>query len=402
MNLLFKLRDDFHWFVGRKLGLSNQEMTDNLGNLVGKRTDLYGHYSVLKDKSDISERRAFLLEVIQYYLHDFLGTDYCELLSEKIERKSKQIELDVLEGYVSNIVKPDGDWNEWRKMIVNFGLDTPSEFVDLESELKRLGLPKCYKDNINSSAIKFYSADRRLRNLAFTSLKAVSNEEEYITAELIYRRFLDLYYRLQGIDAKIEYYKKSLFGCTSDENKNYEQKRLGEEMPFLPALPPGVIYDAKFYEHIRNIVRGEHNLFKFEWKLAKTVRFGHHDMIVMELDKSSNDCLERAQSYGDLEILTQQNDCDQNKAVVLLKGDYAMNIFSTFLNDSGVETDEKQDFLRKWVEHDTSFVISVIEESYVDGNLDKKKIVDGMWKRLRCRPRVCKHFQDKSPFPCKG
>ena len=410
MNIFFKIRDDFHWFAGRKLGLSNEEITNNLNTLVGNRTDLYGHYSVLKDDADKDEKRAFLIHLIKYYLSDFMGTEYCLVQEEQIEEKSKEIELDILEKYAANMVKPDGDWNEWRKMIVNFDLSTPSEFVNLTAELKRLGLPSFYERSINKSGLKFYSADRRLRNLAFTSLNSASNEEEFITAELIHRRFLDVYYRQQGINAKIEHFKGSLFGCTSDDSKNYLQIRGGEQIPFLPLLPPGIMYDAKFYEHVRNIVRGEHNLFKFEWRLAQTIRFGHHDIIVCALDKTSNDCLEQANSYSDLEKLTKQNDVTQNQAITLLKGDYAQCLFTRFLNDSGVKEDEKQNFLRAWLDHDVVFVTSAIEGAYDEGEkLDppqrrsvivQKKMIKALWFRLHKRPQVCKHFKENSPFPC--
>jgi hypothetical protein len=167
MSIFYELREDFHYYVGRKLGLSQAEINSGLSKLVGKPTNFYFYYENLKKYSDVRTKRAFLIEIIKFKMSNFMGTQSYKN-HHLVDEKAKQIELERLEYFISFIFDPDSDWGKWRKMLVEFGLNTPTEHVDLLEELKKLDLPICYSKHINHKSLKFYSPDRSLRNLALT------------------------------------------------------------------------------------------------------------------------------------------------------------------------------------------------------------------------------------------
>ncbi len=397
--LSIKNKDDFHWYAGRTLNLTNSEIENNLHKMIGTRTDLFSHYNSLKLKSDLCTRRIFLVDILKMYISDFLGTEYCENDDgKKIDCQSNLIELESLEKYLANAVLPDSNFDIWRDCIVELGLKTPTENVDLEAEFDRLDLPKIWTNDINISTIKHYSPDRRLRNLALSALSNAETDEECATAELLNLEYISRYYDLMGITISLKKYQKGKVGSLVF-NDGYHG---GEELPFLPKLPCNIEYSKEFYCYINNRLRSEHNLFRLEWELCKIVRFGHHSIMVEDMDKTTNDLLFKTSGINDLILLTKQNDLEQNKVMMLLLGDFGKCYFSKFLSDSHCSSDNTKSFLRKWYDHDSQFVINAIQRSTKNNKLNSRCMSREIKKRFSGHGGSLryKHIKDTNPLSC--
>lgn len=350
MSIFKELIGEFPYYVGQKLEVSQQNIRNNLHKLVGKPTNFYAYYEAIKECATLQNRRSFVLELLEKEIEDFMGSDLCK---KDLRDASQKIELETLESYLSFVYCADSDWNQWRKMIVNFGLKSPKENVNIRRELKRIGLPECYEKSINGKSLKYYSADRRLRNLAFTTLSEAKHNKEIKTAFKIQLYFLDKYYRYQGIELKLHNYEGSYF--TREVNELWSTK-----IPFLPKLPGNWYYDYNFYEYIRNVVRGEQNLYNIEWKLTRTIRFDNHSLVVCSLDRTSNDHLSGVESIKDLLYMPDQSDWEQEQALTLLRGDACNAIYTNFTDCYGLKTEKEHKFMRQWFDEDCNYVTTSI------------------------------------------
>lgn len=385
-----KNSNDFHWYTGRVLGLTNSEIENNLYKMIGERTDIFSHYQSLKLESDLFDRRRFLVEALKFYISDFLGTEYCEVKDEKkITYQSNLIELESLEKYLANAVLPDSSFDIWRDCIVEFRLKTPTEDVNLEGELYRLCLPECFIDDINKLAIKCYSPDRSLRNLAICALSNAETDEECATAELINLEYIRRYYNLMGIKISVKKFQKGKIGSLEYSKGS----KGGENLPFLPKLPCNISYSDQFYSYINNRIRAEHNLFRLEWEFCKTIRFEHHHIIAKNIDKATNDLLSGVKGVNDIILLTKQNDSEQNKTMMLLLGDFGKCFFTLLTNN--VKSDKTERFLHSWYDHDPEWIINAIQMSIIDGELNTRMMSRKIKKYFR-REFKYQHIKDMS------
>ena len=387
MSIFGEFLEDFHYYVGRKLGLSSAEINSGLADLAGKPTNFSGHYRVLKKHADTKIKRAFIIEMLKFKIAEFMGTQIYKDHYLKIDKATEKIELERLEYFLSFIFDPDSDWGKWRKMMVELCLETPTENVNLVGELKRLCLPICYAGKINNKAIKFYSPDRRLRNLALTALDSAKHTPEIKTAIKIQVIFLESYYRGMGIDVCLCKYKGNFF-------TKLRNSLTPTILPFLPKLPLGWYYDPCFYEHIRNIVRGEHNLFKIEWDFLGTIRVANHSILVKSFDRCTNDILECVSSIKDLLFIEPSSVPKQEQSLMLLRGDVGECILNNYGDLSGFTTEKEYDFMRLWYDKDPVYVVCSILKSYNDdGTFNHKKMECLVKARFRCRPHQLKKLK---------
>lgn len=387
------LAEDFHHYVGRRLGLRNNEIKNSLGAMVGKRTDFVSHYFVLKNLAECKLQRIVALEILVLYIMDFMGTEWCYNYENYIKCNSKHIKLERIEQYLRNVSLPDGSYGLWIKMLDDFHIDPPSSNINLDGEFRRLGIPEKYATYINQKAYLLYYKDRRFSNLASCVLETAESHEEFYTAEKIQKYFLSFYYRQMGMNNDIKSYRKHLFHCKGVGSSG------GLVIPFLPKLCK-MKYSFDFYSYVNNMVRGEHNLFKLEWNMAKCIRFSHHTVVVNSLDKTSNDFLDHVANVKDLFSLTFQNDKIQNDAVRLLTGDYGSCIVSRTMNSFTIQNDEIRKFMQNWYDHCPIYVIKSIEKSTNNGKIDAHKFVRYMRRNLKHCPRLCEHLSQSKPFGC--
>ncbi len=367
MSIFKELIGEFPYYIGQKLEVSQRNIRRNLNKLVGSKTNFYEYYDAIKGCASLQNRRDLVLELLEEEIEDFMGVELCRGDYTRMRAAANKIELETLESYLSFVYCADSDWNQWRKMIVNFGLKSPTEGVNLRLELKRIGLPVCYEKSINGKSMKYYSPDRRLRNLAFASLSEAKHNKEIETAFKIQLYFLDKYYRYMGIELKLHQYKGKYF--TREINELWVTG-----VPFLPKLPGGWYYDYNFYEYIRNIVRGEQNLYKIEWKLTETIRFNNHSIIVYSLDRTSNDQLDGVESIKDLLYMPDQTDWEQEQAYTLLRGDVCSAVYSNFTDHCGLKTDREHRFMHQWFNSDCNYVTLSILKCYTGGVFDNAKM----------------------------
>jgi hypothetical protein len=158
-------------------------------------------------------------------------------------------------------------------------------------------------------------------------------------------------------------------------------------IPFLPVLPKGWYYEPKFYNYVRNVVRAEHNLFKIEWSLLSILRLPHHSILVKTFDECTNDILECVKSIKDVILMEESSEIDQERALILLRGDIGECVLSNFYDVSGFTNETEYDFIREWYDRDPVYVVCSILKCYDDsGNFDKCKMSRAVRTRFKSRP----------------
>lgn len=392
MSIFKELIDDFPYYIGRKLGLSQHNICVGLSKLVGKCPDMGNYYDCLKNYAESEDRRVVVTELIKYGIADFMGvTIHPDKTATKIEKIARDTNIIILERFLSVIFKSDGNWGIWREALNHFGLSTPYEHVDLDGELKRMYLPCGVKKYINKNCLKYYSADRRLRSLAYNTLKYTENKHEINTGCKIQRYYLTVYYRHLGINLNLEQYKGVCF--TKEKNDLWS-----EQSPYLPRLPPNWYYYYDFYKYIRNIVRSELNLCKIEWGISRTIRFDNHRVICDALDSTSNDYLDGVKNIKDLMYMPDQDDDTQEMCLTLLRGDACESIFNVYM-DRCIMKSQDQKLLRAWFEQDHEYVALSISKCYQeDGSFNNKRMDDCIKNRFqnnRCKYKKLKQNLNK-------